>query len=305
MEIRIQDKILVVKDGNNTWNLDQFDLQEPLFKSPQGYILFKFRSTKNNKGTYEIRIYPNDVSFPDHNGLDDLHITLSSWWNLAQRRRAFDDVTEQFDDLTQIIATYPVGVEGLLVGNNHTETLWGWFTDRWVNIYIPNKLGFYYQNTLSTQYIAYGGETYIQLSELVDAKIIQVTKETQPLATAEYSFDFTNGRITLVNTLTEYEKVFIIYTTRRNIPTPPTPIPPVKDYEIINFTDNSMPSITNYNRDYAFYGQYPTTILVVIQEGIQQVNQATPTRNLVAGLLDSIVYDLGGQPSTGFIILKR
>lgn len=306
MEISIVNKSLIISDVNNRWELDQFDLLTPPVKSPQGYILFNFRSTRNNKGTYEIRINPKDVTLPVHTGIDDLFSTFSSWWNLAQRRRAFDDVTEQFDNLAQIIATYPVGTEGLLVGNMQTGTLWSWIGNEWVNIYIPNKLGFFYQNTLSAQYIAWGGETYIQLPELIDATIIQVTKETQPLANGEYSFNSTNGRITLVNTLTQYEKVFIIYSSRKSVPTPtPTPIPPVVDYETITFTDDAMPSITNYNRDYASYGQYPTTILIMVQGDVQQINQLTPARNIVEGLLDSIVYDLGGQPATGFIILKR
>ena len=147
MEISIENKSLIVVDGSNRWDLDQFDLQVPPFKSPQGYILFNFRSTKSNKGTWEIRIYPENVSVPAHSGLDSLYVTFLSWWNLAQRRRAFDDVTEQFANITEIISTYPVGVPELLVGNMQTGSLWLWFVDHWMDTHIPNKLGGVYNRT--------------------------------------------------------------------------------------------------------------------------------------------------------------
>jgi hypothetical protein len=147
MEISIVDKSLIISDTNQSWNLDQSNLIDPPTKSPQGYILFCFVSTKSNKGTWEIRIYPNDVTLPVHNGLDDLFVVVSSWWNLAQRRRAFDDVTEQFDNIGQIIATYPVGVTDLKVGNMQTGSLWLWFVDHWMDTHIPNKLGGIYNRT--------------------------------------------------------------------------------------------------------------------------------------------------------------
>lgn len=141
MEIAIVEKSLLITDGNNVWNLDQFDLLIPPYKSPQGYILFNFRSTKSNKGTFEIRIYPNEVSLPVHSGLDSLFITFNSWWNLAQRRRAFDDVTEQFNNIASILSIYPIGVPSLMVGNIETATLWLWTIDHWIDTHIPNKLG--------------------------------------------------------------------------------------------------------------------------------------------------------------------
>ena len=147
MQIAIVDKVLVITDGNNVWNLDQFDLLIPPYKSPQGYILFNFRSTKSNKGTWEIRIKPEDVSSPAHNGIDSLFIIFNSWWNLAQRRRAFDDVTEQFLNYTEILSTYPIGVPNLLVGNMETGSLWLWFVDHWMDTHIPNKLGGFYNRT--------------------------------------------------------------------------------------------------------------------------------------------------------------
>ena len=141
VEISIVDKSLIISDTNQSWNLDQSNLIDPPTKSPQGYILFSFVSTKSNKGTWEIRIYPNDVTSPAHNGIDDLYITFLSWWNLAQRRRAFDDVTEQFDNIGHILATYPIGVPSLMVGNMETATLWLWTIDHWIDTHTPNKIG--------------------------------------------------------------------------------------------------------------------------------------------------------------------
>ena len=147
MEIAIINKSLVISDVNQSWNLDGFDLIDPPIKVPQGYILFNFRSTKSNKGTWEIRIYPNDVTLPVHNGIDDLYTIVLSWWNLAQRKRAFDDVTEQFADINEILSIYPIGVPKLLVGNNATGSLWLWLVDHWEDTHIPNKLGVIYNRT--------------------------------------------------------------------------------------------------------------------------------------------------------------
>lgn len=302
MEIAIIAERLAIKDGTRNWTLGQSDLLAIVKRT--NYILLDFRSTISDKGTFSIRIYPNDVTIPSHSGLDSLYPIVFSLYNFVARKNGLDDVTEQFDNIAQIQEVYPVGIEGIRVGNNATGTLWQWISGLWVDIFIPNKLGFYYQNTLSTQYVASGGESSVIISDLINATIIQITRETQPLATADYTFDYTNGQINFTNPLTQYEKVFIIYGTRRNIPSP-TPIPPIVDYEIINFVNESSPSIINYNIDYVTYGQYPTVILVTYDEfGVEEVNQATPKRNLIGGLLNSIVYNMG-SPTTGFIILKR
>jgi len=145
MRIEIIDKRLVITDVNQRWELDWGDLLVPPVKRLE-YILFSFRSTSSNKGTYDIRIYPLDVVVPVHSGLDDLFTIIFSYYNLISRRRSWDDVTEQFDNLEQIGQVYPVGVPELVVGNNDTGTLWMWTTE-WVDTHIPNKLGGIYNRT--------------------------------------------------------------------------------------------------------------------------------------------------------------
>ena len=68
-----------------------------------------------------------------------------------------------------------------------------------------------YQKTTEIQYTAAGGETSIVLSELIGSTIVQITKEIQPLKSADYGFNPTNGQINLVTPLEEYETLYIIY----------------------------------------------------------------------------------------------
>ena len=188
MEISIVDKVLVIVDGNNRWELSRFDLQDPPTKSPQGYILFGFRSTRSLKGTYEIRIYSKDVSLPDHNGLDDLFVILLSWYNLAQRRRAFDDVTEQFDNFTQILSIYPIGVPLLYVGNEETQSLWVWTIDHWQDTHIPNHLGGY-RNRAPIPFVNTDRPT------ITDYQSVYATQFTQNPTVSLWAYD-TDGNYT-------------------------------------------------------------------------------------------------------------
>jgi hypothetical protein len=69
-----------------------------------------------------------------------------------------------------------------------------------------------YQQTSETQYTGAGGETSIVLSQLVGTSIIQITRETQPLKTADYGFNSNSGQITLTgDELAEGETLYIIY----------------------------------------------------------------------------------------------
>ena len=70
----------------------------------------------------------------------------------------------------------------------------------------------YYGVVLSAEYESTsGGETNILISELTDASIIQITKETQPLKSSEFTFDSATGTIALTKALNQYETLFIIY----------------------------------------------------------------------------------------------
>lgn len=145
MEFNIVDKKLTIDDVNQHWILDQGDLIcLPVKKTD--YILLDFRSRKINKGTFQLKIYSKDVSFPLHEDLADLFETLTSWCNLVWRKRAYDDITEQFADLAAIELVYPIGVPDLMVGNNQTDTMWLW-DNEWIDTHISNKIGGGYNRT--------------------------------------------------------------------------------------------------------------------------------------------------------------
>ena len=82
------------------------------------------------------------------------------------------------------------------------------------------------------------------------------------------------------------------------------------EFTTIEFVNNALPSILNYQRDYALkYGQFPSVMLITISindqgKEIETIRQTEPTRHKVLGLLDSFVWDLGIAES-GFIILKK
>lgn len=73
----------------------------------------------------------------------------------------------------------------------------------------------------------------------------------------------------------------------------------------IAFTASMAPSILNYDTDYSnAYGQYPTIKLFTIDsDGNRLERSEKPKYLLVAGLIDSIVYDLA-QIETGFILIS-
>jgi hypothetical protein len=162
-----------------------------------------------------------------------------------------------------------------------------------------------YDRTLSTIYIATETESQITIPALIKATIIQIVRETQPLTTSEYGFSNLIGQISFATPLTQYEKVFIIYGTGENVlSTMITPSPPIEN-AIIYFTDTATPSITGYNTTYTLYGQYPTTICVIVDEfGTEQISQVTPKYTRILGLLDSITFDIGSNVS-GYIVLKK
>jgi hypothetical protein len=70
-----------------------------------------------------------------------------------------------------------------------------------------------YQKTSEVQYTAIGGETFVILPELLNATIIQVTREIKPLLNADYSLIPSLGRLGLMNgiVLDAGETLFIIY----------------------------------------------------------------------------------------------
>ncbi len=80
----------------------------------------------------------------------------------------------------------------------------------------------YYQVTLEYQYQAGGGENSFIVTDLIDGDVIQITRETQPLKLAAYSFNKNSGQITLTGApLEQYETVYIIYSKIVTVPTNP------------------------------------------------------------------------------------
>jgi hypothetical protein len=74
---------------------------------------------------------------------------------------------------------------------------------------------------------------------------------------------------------------------------------------VIPFTVTASPSVTDYQTNYAFYGEHPTVKLKTIDgDGnyIERLEQAKFI--MVDGLLDSIAWDLAGVNETGFIIIS-
>lgn len=70
-----------------------------------------------------------------------------------------------------------------------------------------------YQVTLEYQYTAGDIESSISIADLINADIVQITRETQPLKTSDYQFNKNTGQITLTgNPLEQYEMLYIIYT---------------------------------------------------------------------------------------------
>lgn len=77
----------------------------------------------------------------------------------------------------------------------------------------------YYQVTLEYQYSACGGENSFIVTDLIDGDVIQITRETQPLKLAAYSFNKNSGQITLNGApLDQYETVYIIYSKIVTVP---------------------------------------------------------------------------------------
>ena len=73
----------------------------------------------------------------------------------------------------------------------------------------------YYEKVLQVQYTAaVDGETVIILSGLINAlRITQIEKEIKPMFTSDFSFNATNGQITLLNnvSMAAGESLFILY----------------------------------------------------------------------------------------------
>lgn len=79
-----------------------------------------------------------------------------------------------------------------------------------------------------------------------------------------------------------------------------------KTSEKIEFTSTNIPSITNYQNNYATpFGQLPKfTLMTYDSVGVEWERQEKPIRNFVGGFLDSIVWDLSDNYS-GYIIISR
>src|ERR1035437_6693793 len=76
------------------------------------------------------------------------------------------------------------------------------------NIYVTK-----YEQTLETQYIAGGGETFIILPELIGATIVQLNREIQPQRSGTYSLNINTGQVTFTSDpLAATETIYIIYT---------------------------------------------------------------------------------------------
>jgi len=70
----------------------------------------------------------------------------------------------------------------------------------------------YYQKTSSTSYTATAdGETVITLIALQGKDILQIEREIKPLTTTEFIFNKANGVLTLQNSLSVGETLFILY----------------------------------------------------------------------------------------------
>lgn len=79
---------------------------------------------------------------------------------------------------------------------------------------------------------------------------------------------------------------------------------PKASHSIIKFTNESSPSIANYNSLYAdTFGQLPLVRIWTYDAGDYQEQGARPKYLMIDNLIDSIVFDLG-TPQTGFIILS-
>jgi hypothetical protein len=71
----------------------------------------------------------------------------------------------------------------------------------------------YYQKTSSTSYTATAdGESVITFIALQGKDILQIEREIKPLLTTDYSFNKTTGVLTLINSLSAGETLFILYT---------------------------------------------------------------------------------------------
>jgi len=85
-----------------------------------------------------------------------------------------------------------------------------------VSVNISNV--FRYERTLSIDYEATGleGNTII-IPGLINSTIVQITKETQPLASSSFTFDKITGELVFTDALNQYEKIFIIYGLGTNV----------------------------------------------------------------------------------------
>ena len=75
-----------------------------------------------------------------------------------------------------------------------------------------------YEETLSAEYTAAGGETSIILSDLIGYHgIVLVNKEIKPLLTSDYTVNVNNGQLTFLNgiVLNQGELIKVIYTVMK------------------------------------------------------------------------------------------
>lgn len=69
-----------------------------------------------------------------------------------------------------------------------------------------------YSDTRSATYTAsVDGETTITITDLQGNQVVQIEREVKPLLTSEFSFNSSTGVITLVDSLSAGETLFVIY----------------------------------------------------------------------------------------------
>ena len=109
----------------------------------------------------------------------------------------------------------------------------------------PNNYAPQYTQTLQAQYTALvDNVTEITIPALIDQNIIQVQKEIKPLLFAEYSFDKTLGKISLLNGgLIQDQSLFVLYSS----------VLIINADNYWKFGDNRNQQLVNYFIDIALY----------------------------------------------------
>lgn len=73
------------------------------------------------------------------------------------------------------------------------------------------------------------------------------------------------------------------------------------------FTDNASPSVDNYDVDYAInYGDRAKfTLLITDEDGNEVESTVMPKRVRTDGVINQVIWDFGGEPQTGRIIISQ